>query len=159
MYRFSLALANGEQLAQGIGSVEDPHLGIGNRLDDLTPPLVDQVGRCNHQTAWVTTVVQCNGCCDTHHGLARAHFAVYHGCRRVVVYQKLRRGMHHVTLGLKRPSQQIVQHRIGTVLLLPTIYRGILFLNGLQQAVTETIDKLAQRKNVLAQFRRCCCNL
>src|SRR6218665_1080858 len=54
-------LAQLDQLDQGVRAVEHPDLGTGHRLVDFPVPLVDQVGRREHQGAAVAFGIEYGG--------------------------------------------------------------------------------------------------
>ena len=139
-----------QQLAQGIWPIQDPDLGIRHRVQDLAPPLVDQVGRRDHQRARVRALHQrCRT--DGHHGFTSAHIGIQDRCRFIVVKQKLDHGMHCIGLGLERLALEAIQDGLARLpdglqlVELRVIDGRVLASHLFQQAITELLDEGRQR--------------
>ena len=88
-FGFSVEGTDLQQLGQCIGSVEDPHTGIGYRFEDFSSPFIHQMRRTQYQGTVQTCLVRGSGCCYRHHGLTCTHFGINNGCRFVLYHQLL----------------------------------------------------------------------
>ena len=103
-----------KQLSQGVRPVQYPDLGTRHRLQDFAPPLVDQVGWRDDQSAWVGRLHHRCGA-DRHHGFACAHLRVDHHRRLVMVHQQLDGSLHRVSLGLERLAFEAIHDGLASL--------------------------------------------
>ena len=146
--RIALAGTDGQQLPQRVRAVQHPDPGVGDRLQDFPPPLVNQMWRGDHQGPPIAFRPQhrCDG--NGHHGLARSHLAVDDRRVFVGVHQQFRHGLHDLALGGKRLAFKPVHNPFAALVGRAVVNRRVLHRHRLHQPVAEIGDELRQEDSV-----------
>ena len=137
-------LAQLDELDQSIRAVQYPHLGIGDGLLDLAPPLVDQVGWREYQRTMVAFCFQYCGGGDTHCGFAAAHLTVDDGGTFAAIDQQLGDGVDHIGLSGEQLPLQAGEYVLAMTARLAAIDGRIGTIERLKELIAEFGHKVLQ---------------
>ncbi len=97
---------------------------------------------------------------DRHHGLARSHFGVQHGRRRIPVDQQFHQRLHRLGLGLERLAPQRLKDvlalapQVGACVLRCHIDRRVLRSHLFEQALAKFADEVAKTDGLAGDVRQ-----
>ena len=141
-------LAKAQQLGQRIRAVEHPDPRAGDRLLDLATPLIDEVGRADHERARVALRMADGGQADCEHGLAATHLAIDDAGGLLAIEEQGGHGMHHFPLGRERLAGEAREHVDAIDRLHAGVDRRVLIAHRLEQPLAVLGDELGEAHGV-----------